>query len=226
PGGRLVRRDLAVRTGLRSAFSFPIIASEAGPILGVMTFLSRESLERDEPLLQAMTTLGRQIGLFAERRRTEAELMQVNARLNALLDASTQVSIIAADRDGLITVFNPGAERMLGYSAQEMVGVSTPLLIHDAQEVSAHAARLSAEFGTTIEGFDTFVRARPDSAAWSKPTSWVSSSETSKATSPTPTTRFWRWSAIPASRWTPADFPGMRSSRRAPSSSCSAAAPS
>jgi len=35
------------------------------------------------------------------------------------------------------------------------------LLIHDAQEVSAHAARLSAEFGTTIEGFDTFVeRAR------------------------------------------------------------------
>ena len=108
-----------------------------------------------------MTTLGRQIGLFAERRRTEAELMQVNARLNALLDASTQVSIIAADPDGLITVFNPGAERMLGYSAQEMVGVSTPLLIHDAQEVSAHAARLSAEFGTTIEGFDTFVeRAR------------------------------------------------------------------
>ena len=34
---------------------------------------------------------------------------------------------------------------MLGYSAQEMVGVSTPLLIHDAQEVNAHAARLSAE---------------------------------------------------------------------------------
>src|SRR5208337_4948454 len=62
PGGRLARRELAVRTGLRSAFSFPIIASKAGPILGVMTFLSREPLERDEPLLQAMTTLGRQIG--------------------------------------------------------------------------------------------------------------------------------------------------------------------
>ncbi len=161
PGGRLVRRELAVRLGLRSAFSFPITASEAGPILGVMTFVSREPLERDEPLLQAMTTLGQQIGLFAERRRTEAELMQVNARLNALLNASTQVAIIATNPDGLIMVFNPGAERMLGYSAQEMVGVSTPLLIHDAQEVSAHAARLSAEFGTTIEGFDTFVeRAR------------------------------------------------------------------
>ena len=161
PGDRLMRRELAVRMGLRSAFSFPIIASETGPILGVMTLLSREPLQRDEPLLQAMTTLGRQIGLFAERWRTEAELMQVNARLNALLDASTQVSIMATDPSGLVTVFNPGAERMLGYSAQEMVGVSTPLLIHDPREVSAHAARLSAEFGTRIEGFDTFVeRAR------------------------------------------------------------------
>ncbi len=116
PGGRSMRRELAVRMGLRSAFSFPIIAGETGPILGVMTLLSREALERDEPLLQAMTTLGLQIGLFAERRRTEAELMQVNARLNALLDASTQVSIMATDPDGLITVFNPGAERMLGYA--------------------------------------------------------------------------------------------------------------
>ena len=121
-------------------------------------------LERDEPLLQAMTTLGRQIGLFAERRRTQAELMQVNARLNALLDASTQVSIIATDPDGLITVFNPGAERMLGYSAQEMVGVATPLLIHDAQEVSAHAARLSAEFGTTDRGIRHLRRA--GAAGW------------------------------------------------------------
>ncbi len=161
PGVRLVRKELALRLGLRSAFSFPIVASEAGPILGVMTFLSRELLERDEPLLQGMTTLGRQIGLFAERRRTETELTQVNARLNALLDASTQVSIMATDPDGLITVFNPGAERMLGYSAEEMIGVSTPLRIHDGQEVAAHAARLSAEFGTRIEGFDTFVeRAR------------------------------------------------------------------
>jgi PAS domain S-box-containing protein len=126
-----------------------------------MMFLSRETMERDEPLLQAMTTLGRQIGLFAERRRAEAELTQVNSRLNALLDASTQVSIIATDPTGMITVFNPGAERMLGYSADEMVGKTTPLLLHDPEEVKAHAARLSAEFGTVISGFDTFVeRAR------------------------------------------------------------------
>ncbi|MGO9600915.1 MAG: PAS domain S-box protein [Isosphaeraceae bacterium] len=98
---------------------------------------------------------------MAERRRTQAELMRVNARLNAVLDASTQVSIIATDPDGLITVFNPGAKRMLGYSAEEMVGKATPLRIHDAQELEIHASLLSAEFGTPVSGIDALVeRAR------------------------------------------------------------------
>ena len=98
---------------------------------------------------------------MSERLRAEAELTHVNARLGALLDASTEVAIIATDPDGLITVFNSGAERMLGYSVGETVGKTTPVLIHDADEVEAHARRLSAEFGTRIEGFATFVeRAR------------------------------------------------------------------
>ncbi len=155
------QEKLAARAGLRGALGFPIAVSEAGPILGVMCFFSREPLERDDLLLQASITLGRQIGLFIERRRAEDELMKVNARLNALLDASTEVSIIATDPQGLITVFNRGAERMLGYSGAEMVGSAMPLRIHDEDEVAAHAARLSAEFGTVVSGFDTFAeRAR------------------------------------------------------------------
>jgi PAS domain S-box-containing protein len=161
PAGSHPVRELACHSGLRSGFGFPIPASESGPIIGVMTLLSREPLARDEPLLQAMTALGRQIGLFVERRRAQAELVHVNARLNAVLAAATQVSIIATDPDGLITVFNPGAERMLGHSAHEMLGKATPLILHDPREVKAHAAQLSAEYGTRIAGFDALVeRAR------------------------------------------------------------------
>jgi PAS domain S-box-containing protein len=160
-GRDLVRRELAVASGLRSAFSFPVVACQTGPILGVMTFLSREPLECDDALLRAMTTLGRQIGLFAERRRADAALKQVNAQLNAVLEASTQVAIIATDPRGLITVFNSGAERMLGYPAEEMIGAATPERIHDPDEVRAHAARISREFGTVVEGFGALVeRAR------------------------------------------------------------------
>ena len=48
------------------------------------------------------------------------------------------------DDAGLITVFNEGAERMLGYSADEMVGRATPELLHDPQEIVARARELAA----------------------------------------------------------------------------------
>ena len=105
--------------------------------------------------------LGRQIGLYVERRRAEAELEAANVRLVAVLEAATQVSMIATDARGTITVFNSGAERLLGYSREEMIGLRTPEHFHDPAEVEAHAALLSAEYGKEIRGFDAFVeRAR------------------------------------------------------------------
>jgi PAS domain S-box-containing protein len=83
--------------------------------------------------------------------------------LQAVLDAATQVSIIATDPQGLITVFNAGAERMLGYRAEEMVGRETPARIHLAAEVEARGAELSEALGRPVRGFDVFVeRARQE----------------------------------------------------------------
>lgn len=56
------------------------------------------------------------------------ELESANARIEAVLNASTQVAIIAADADGYIELFNPGAERILQYSASEMIGLAVPAL--------------------------------------------------------------------------------------------------
>jgi len=49
-------------------------------------------------------------------------------RLSGVLAAATGNAIVATDREGTITVFNPGAERMLGYRAEEVVGVATPVV--------------------------------------------------------------------------------------------------
>ena len=49
-------------------------------------------------------------------------------RLSGVLAAATGNAIVATDREGTITVFNPGAERMLGYRAEEVVGGATPAL--------------------------------------------------------------------------------------------------
>ena len=82
---------------------------------------------------------------------------KANARVQAVLDAATQESIIATEPDGMITIFNAGAEQMLGYSAEEMVGKQTPAILHLKSEVAARGKELSAEFGRPIEGFDIFT---------------------------------------------------------------------
>src|SRR5579863_9139148 len=86
-----------------------------------------------------------------------AELREANARLMALLNASKANSIIATGSDGLITLFNSGAERMLGYSADEMVGKQTPATFHLESEIEDRGRSLSERFGRPVQGFDVFV---------------------------------------------------------------------
>ncbi len=80
-----------------------------------------------------------------------------NSQLAGVLDASTQVAIIATDVNGLITVFNSGAENLLGYTADEIVGKQSPAILHVAAEVIARGEELSRELGYAVEGFDVFV---------------------------------------------------------------------
>jgi PAS domain S-box-containing protein len=90
------------------------------------------------------------------RLRTQDALATITNRLQVVLDSATQFSIIATDISGRITVFNAGAEKMLQYSASEMLGKS-PALIHLESEVIEHGEQLSRQFNRTIRGFDVFV---------------------------------------------------------------------
>lgn len=80
-----------------------------------------------------------------------------DSQLSRMLDAATQVSICATELDGTITLFNSGAENMLGYTADEMVGKQTPKVMHLASEVAERGEELSREFGREIKGFEVFV---------------------------------------------------------------------
>ncbi|HBL17223.1 MAG: hypothetical protein A2X36_00980 [Elusimicrobia bacterium GWA2_69_24] len=66
-------------------------------------------------------------------------------------------AIIITDAQGVITFLNGGAERMLGYMAEELVGQETPLLFHMASEIAEHGAELSRRCGRTIAGFEVLV---------------------------------------------------------------------
>ena len=83
--------------------------------------------------------------------------LKASALQNAILN-SANFSSIATDEKGVIQIFNVGAERMLGYTAAEVMNQITPADISDPQEVIARAEALSAELGTAITpGFEALV---------------------------------------------------------------------
>jgi PAS domain S-box-containing protein len=86
-----------------------------------------------------------------------APLLKAGALQDAIFN-SANFSSIATDADGVIQIFNVGAQRMLGYAPGDVVNKLTPASISDAQELIERAASLSNEFGTTIRpGFDALV---------------------------------------------------------------------
>lgn len=81
--------------------------------------------------------------------RAQQALLKTQALGSAILN-SASFSIIATDEKGVIQLFNVGAERMLGYKAEEVVNRISPSDIHDPAEVTARAHALSVEFSTPI----------------------------------------------------------------------------
>ena len=126
----------------------PIMAlAEENEILKEEIRLSRESAEITANLV---------VKQFEETERILRRFQVANAQRKAVLDSATHMAIIATDQDGTIAVFNKGAERMLGYSATEVVGRLTPLPFHDRRELADRVASLSAEIGRPFEQLDLF----------------------------------------------------------------------
>jgi PAS domain S-box-containing protein len=94
-------------------------------------------------------------------RRDQEALRRCDEKAGALQSAifnSANFSSIATDANGVIQIFNVGAERMLGYAAADVMNKITPADISDPQELIARAKTLSAELETPIApGFEALV---------------------------------------------------------------------
>jgi PAS domain S-box-containing protein len=106
---------------------------------------------------------------------TEQRVAEIALRSNEALQrgilAHAGSSIVATDCAGTITLFNRAAENLLGYRSEEMVGRTTPALIHDPVEADRRRAELEAELGSPLAtAFDVFTckprHGKPEAREW------------------------------------------------------------
>lgn len=95
-------------------------------------------------------------------RLREQELRGAHGQLRSVLNAATQVAIIATDLRGVINTFNAGAEQMLGYTSDQVLGRMTLESLHLAAELEARATRLSAAMGKRIPPSQAMLVESPD----------------------------------------------------------------
>ncbi|WP_229518578.1 PAS domain S-box protein [Massilia sp. PAMC28688] len=155
------RRDRrAVAHGVRSLGRTGI---DGGAPISRQVFAERRSGQRFPASLvvsemrigerRAFTGLVRDI---SEQRRTTGQARRVNRQLahtlglqQAIFD-STDYAIIAVDMQGMVTMFNDGAQRMLGYTEDEMRALGSLAILHDPAELHERGQALAAELAAPL----------------------------------------------------------------------------
>jgi PAS domain S-box-containing protein len=163
--------DRALASGENCEFELILPIPGEEPIVHQIRMIAERN---DQGEVTGVLVIGRDI---TERRRMEEERSQNLRALQrftlfqrTILDNAAH-GIISTTPEGIVTSFNPAAERLLGYTADEVAGTQTPACWHDPEEVTRHALRLSGELGETIApGFEVFAaRARrnmPEENEW------------------------------------------------------------
>ena len=150
------RAPYAERCGLHAAFALPI---QHGPtVLGVMEFFNREILQPTPEFLGLMTTVGRQIGLFVERKWAGEEL-------DRFFTLSLDLFCVATV-DGRFVRVNPAWERVLGFSERELCACPFMEFVHPEDRAATVDALSALSTGGHVIDFENRYRAKDGSYKW------------------------------------------------------------
>ncbi|HLP25906.1 MAG TPA: PAS domain S-box protein, partial [Acidobacteriota bacterium] len=157
--GLLIAINLGLRATLKRSIVQPIskLADTVEQVRSRADYHQRVPDVGADEVARLARSFNAMMGAVEERDR---ELRELSLFQKTLLD-NAAYGIVSSAPDGTVSSLNPAAERLLGYTAAEIVGKLTPSRWHDPDEVVRYAQRLSEELGETIPpGFETFV-ARP-----------------------------------------------------------------
>ncbi len=150
------RASIAARVGLRSAFAMPM--RRGNDVLGVMEFFSREIRQPDEDLVRTLGTVGAQIGVHVDNKRSAEEL-------DRFFTVSLDILGIA-NFDGYFIRVNPAWERVLGINPQEIMAHPFVDFVHPDDRAATLAALSSLSQGAPVVNFENRYRAGDGSYKW------------------------------------------------------------
>ena len=154
-----IEKEYLRKDGSRVHVELGAAASGATPMDGVAFVLDITQRKRAETeLTDLYQDLDRRVRVrTAELAEANQKLAESRANLYAVLNGATEIAIVSTNLDGIITVFNRGAERMLQYRADEVIGIHTPALFHSESECNERSQELTRLFAQPVRGFDVFA---------------------------------------------------------------------
>ena len=118
--------------------------------------LARGKVNQKDELGKPLRISGTHLDI-TERKASEEKLITLNILQTAILE-SAGYAIFATGSDGTVATFNKAAEKMLGYTQEEIIGKSTLALFHEPYELSQRQKDFSSDIGRALEpGFPVLV---------------------------------------------------------------------
>lgn len=130
------------------------------------TVVDLEQLVQENELLRQELRVAREaadinaqlvVQQFEETEKLMHDFKTANAQRKAVLDAASEVAIVAADLNGIIQVFNTGAQKLLGYRSEEIIGKKTPVLFHPEKEIQTRCLEMSRTLNRPVAGIELFL---------------------------------------------------------------------
>lgn len=127
-------QQLGLRYGLNACSSFPILSAQ-GVVLGVFALYHPELHEPVSIDVQILEFVVQTVGLIVHRAQAEAKIRVSEARYRQIVEGAEDFAIITFDAQGMVTGWSAGAQRIVGYAAEEMLGRAGDLFYTEVDQV-------------------------------------------------------------------------------------------
>jgi PAS domain S-box-containing protein len=159
------RYAISAQLGLEAALAIPVPIGRPADVLAVAEFHTRSFNPQSEELMALLAGFADQLGTFIARRRAEARSAEAERFRQHLAEVvrGTQDAVMSKDLDGIVTTWNPAAERLYGYSAEEAIGRHISFIVPPDRKDEEMVILDRIKSGERLETYET-ERIRADGA--------------------------------------------------------------